>query len=142
ANLKRRRLVRAVLALDRYGQPLRRAIAERRRRLRMRLNQVELLTGAARNQGQLPERRATVAAAIERLAPARREPRRRSIVVVTDHPVVPALGTKVHDDDEVVVVAPQPLDETGLASSLVIISPAPECASAAAPSGATAARRE
>src|SRR5947207_6424060 len=87
ANLKRRRLVRAVLALDRYGQPLRRAIAERRRRLRMRLNQVELLTGAARNQGQLPERRATVAAAIERLAPARREPRRRSIVVVTDHPV-------------------------------------------------------
>ena len=29
ANLKRRRLVRAVLALDRYGQPLRRAIAER-----------------------------------------------------------------------------------------------------------------
>jgi hypothetical protein len=139
ATLKRRRSVRAILTLDRYTRPFRELIGAQGPRLHMSLNRTKLLTRAIWKKGQLPERRATVAAAIDGLAPARRESRHRSIVIVTDHLGAPAFRATFDDHDELLVVAAQALDEDLPVPHRLIASPAPESACAAAARGAATA---
>jgi Glycosyl transferases group 1 len=141
ASIKRRKAVRAALALDRYTLPWRRVIRAQRSRLRTWLNRAKLLAGVIRKNRRLTERRATIASAIEQLVPPPLDPRRRrSIVVVTDRHD----GTELPllRDDEVVIVAPHPLREVPLVRFRLITSPAPESAAAAAARGAAAASGE
>jgi hypothetical protein len=138
ASIKRRKSVRALLALDRHTRPFRDAI-DARHRVRMWLNRADLLKGAIRNKRQLPERRARVMTAIERLPPAERDLRRRSVVLVTAQPVAANLRPILQDHDELIVVASEPLDDVAIGPHRLITSPAPESVGAAAARGAAAA---
>jgi GT2 family glycosyltransferase len=142
AKIKRRRSVRAVLALDRHIRPLLEFVSTFTQRFRMSLNQARVLGGGIRRRRGLSERRRVVAAAIESLAPTQRKPRSRSVVIVTDHPLATGLRAMLHEDDEVVVVATRRLDSVSFSSHQIITSPAPESAAAAAARGAAAASGE
>jgi O-antigen biosynthesis protein len=139
ATIKRRKAVRAVLALDRYIRPYRTILTRHRYRLRTCLNQVKLLSGGIRTRRQVSERREILIASVEQLAPAQRDARRRSIVIVTDHSGAPVFGTTFDERDELLVVATNPLGEDLSAPHRLIASSGHEAVAAAAGSGAAAA---
>jgi Glycosyl transferases group 1 len=139
ATIKRRKAVRVLLAVDRYATPVRAAITAERRRLQVWMRRSRLLGGAIRSKRHLSDRRVTVGNAIDALAPAPREPRHRSIVVVSADPVGPRFQSSFRDVDESIVVAPRPPADVPLPQHRVITSPVLESPAVAAARGATAA---
>jgi O-antigen biosynthesis protein len=140
--IKRRKSVRAVVALDRYITRSRALPRAQRHRLGIWRNRINLLSGAIRNKRYLSDRREAIVAAIEGLVTAPPDPRTRSIVVVADDPVGARLHSTFRDGDEVIVVATRLSAGVPNALHRFVTSPVPESPAAAAARGGTAASGE
>jgi O-antigen biosynthesis protein len=117
ASIKRRKAVRAVLALDRHTRPVRTALSAWTRRLRSWRDRAGLLPGALRSNPHMPLRRAIVTAAVERIEPPRAQTRRRSIDVVSETaPASAASGAAVTSGELLCFLPPtsEPLEERWL----------------------------